>query len=65
MEKVEFRDGERWVPPHVAFLLNQAGIEPHTLTYKEAIEQANQGLVKRRLADAQRDVIANHFRQNR
>lgn len=63
LEKVEFRDGERWVPGHVAYLLRLNGVETHTLTYEQALRVANQGLVKRRLADAQQSLIRDHFRR--
>ena len=61
MVNVEFRDGERLVPHHVAILLK--GFETHRMTYDEAIRVANQALVKNRLMQAQRDLISSHFRQ--
>ena len=61
--EVEFRDGVRVVPPHVAAILR--GIETHTMTYAEAIEAANQKLTRDLLNKAQQDAITGHFRDNR
>lgn len=61
MKTVEFRDGERDVPDHVALLLE--GIETYQLTYQQAIDVSNQRLVKARLADAQKSLIAEHLKR--
>lgn len=63
MVNVEFRDGEKLVPHHVAVLMK--GMDTHTLTYTQAIQAANQALVKNRLQAAQREMINTHFRVNR
>ena len=63
LEKVEFRDGERWVPGHVAYLLRHAKIESHTLTYDQAVKAANQAMVVRRANDAQQALVKSHFRR--
>lgn len=63
MANIEFRDGERLVPAHVAVLMK--GLETHTMTYDQAIRIANQKLVKDRLGAAQRGLIQDHFKQMR
>jgi len=60
---VEFRDGEKLVPHHVAVLMK--GLDTHTMTYDQAIRAANQALMKNRLDQAQRDLVNTHFRVNR
>jgi len=60
MVNVEFRDGERAVPKHVSILMQ--GLETHTMTYDQAIRMANQNLVRQRLNQAQKSLIADHFR---
>lgn len=60
---LEFRDGFREVPDHLAALMT--GIETFRLTYREALEKAN----NRQLADylnKQQDVILRrHFEEKR
>jgi hypothetical protein len=60
---VEFRDGEKYVPAHVAMLMK--GIETHTMTYDQAIRLANQTLMKNRLQAAQASLVNAHFRVRR
>lgn len=60
---IEFRDGEKYVPAHVALLLR--GLATHTMTYDQAIRMANQNLLRRNLNQAQKDLISTHFRQHR
>jgi hypothetical protein len=59
---VEFRDGQRDIPRHLAVLM--AGIETHTMTYEQAVRYANQAVVKNRLNAAQRNMVNSHFRRN-
>jgi hypothetical protein len=61
--EVEFRDGWRVVPPHVAAMLES--IETWTMTYEQAIARANQDMLSRRLEQAQREVIRQHFEVDR
>lgn len=63
MVTVEFRDGEKLVPIHVAILMK--GLDTHTMTYTDAIRVANQVQVKNRLSQAQRGLVADHFRSFR
>jgi hypothetical protein len=60
MTNVEFRDGERLVPDHVAAMMS--GIDTHRLTYDQAIEAANQQLLRNQLNLAQRSAVSEHFR---
>ena len=62
-ERVEFRDGERWVPGYLLHLFDYAGLEPHTMTYEEAVKAANQGMLKRVADNAQQSAIRGHFRR--
>lgn len=63
LPEVEFRDGVRVVPHHVAAIL--ASIETYRLTYDEAIKLANTGMLRNALGQIQRKTIDGHFRENR
>lgn len=58
--EVEFRDGDRVVPFHVAALLE--GVETWKYTYDEAIQKANEQLLRRRLNELQREAVNKHFK---
>lgn len=62
---IEFRDGERSVPEHVAKLIALAEIDPVRYTYEEAVEITNDQLLRSRLNDAMWKVISGHFRDHR
>lgn len=59
---VEFRDGQKDIPHYLATLMK--GLETHTMTYTEAVRQANQRLTVDRLNAAQRNLVQTHFRAN-
>lgn len=61
--EVEFRDGVRIVPHHVAAILSS--IETYKYTYEEAIALANSGMVRSALRQIERKTIDSHFRKNR
>lgn len=61
--ELEFRDGPRVVPPHVAQMMSD--IETYRFTFEEAMKLANASAMKNYLAKAQRSVISDHFRENR
>lgn len=61
--EVEFRDGPRVVPHHVAEIL--AGLDTYKLTYDEAINLANQGMLRNALGRIQRQTVNDHFRKNK
>ncbi len=56
--EVEFRDGAKLVPAHVADLLER--YDTTTMTYDEAIKRANTELARRVANDAQDRAIAQH-----
>lgn len=62
---LEFRDGERSVPEHVAHLIVLAELDTIRYTYEEAIEIANDALLRSRLNEAQRQLTLAHFRDHR
>jgi hypothetical protein len=62
---IEFRDGERSVPAHVAKLIAIAELDPSLLTYEQAVEKSNNALLKKRLNDSMWKVIGSHFAENR
>jgi len=63
MPEIEFRDGPRVVPHHVAAIL--ASIDTYKFTYDEAIRLANDGMLRSALGQIQRKTIDGHFRKNR
>ena len=63
MPEVEFRDGLKVVPHHVAAILS--GIETWKLTYEEAIKLANEGMLRSALGRIQQQTVSKHFRDNR
>ena len=61
MTEVEFRDGWRLVPYHVADLL--AKYETTTMTYDEAMKKANTGMARDFANDAQQRLVDRHLSQ--
>jgi hypothetical protein len=62
---IEFRDGERSVPPHVASNIAIAKLDPAYYTYEEAVRLSEDALMKAYLQNFQQDMIYKHFRDNR
>jgi hypothetical protein len=62
MRTIVFRDGTRTVPDHVDDMITASGIETWQYTYQQAMDLANQALLKEHLAKIQRDIIREHFR---
>lgn len=60
---LEFRDGDRAVPFHVAAMLE--GVETWQYTYEEALRVANGQFVRDRLNSVQADVTNGHFKDHR
>jgi len=60
---IEFRDGDRVVPFHVAILLES--VETWQYTYEDAMDLANRQLLRDRLNSYQADVTNGHFRDYR
>lgn len=60
MTKVEFRDGERDVPDHVAVLMK--GLETHTMTYEQAIRASERKMAADHANQAMADMLTAHFK---
>jgi hypothetical protein len=63
MTTIEFRDGEKDVPDHVAVMMK--GLETHTMTYEQAVRASEQKMVKDRLNYEMNSLVADHFREMR
>lgn len=61
MKTVEFRDGERDIPDHVAELLR--GVDTFAYTYDQAVRLSEQELLRKRLNDAQRTIVDEWMRR--
>lgn len=61
MQTVEFRDGERDVPDHVAELLR--GHSVYAMTYEQAIRYAERVLERNELNRQMNRVIDEHFKR--
>jgi hypothetical protein len=57
---VEFRDGEREVPDHLAALMND--LETYKMTFEEARVLADQRLLRDVLRKKQEALVSEHFR---
>lgn len=60
MSIVEFRDGEREIPDHLADLMSD--LETYRMTFEEAKKEADFRLVRDYLNKQQARVISDHFR---
>lgn len=61
--EMEFRDGKRVVPAHLAAALDT--IETYRLTYREAVRMANDEMVREVVTTKVNKVIEGHFRRFR
>ena len=59
-KELNFRDGVRTVPDHVADLL--APIETWKYAYEDAMRVANNDLLQLRLLKVQQDMVRDHFK---
>ncbi len=59
MAQVEFRDGSREVPDHLADLM--VVFETYKMTYEEARDKANQRLAADLLNKTQQQILNSHF----
>jgi len=57
---LKFRDGERSVAPYLATLMG--ALDTERLTYEEARDLVNRGLVDDIVAKHHDQLVANHFR---
>lgn len=60
MAEVEFRDGPRNVPDHLASLM--ITFDTHRMTYDQAVIAANNKLVADQLNQTQVQIIRDHFK---
>ena len=60
--EIEFRDGMRLVPRYLVDLFVLAGLDTSVHTYPQAVDLANQGVVKHRLNTFAADLVAEHLR---
>lgn len=63
MAELEFRDGKREVPDHLADMMR--GLETYRMTFEEAQVAASQSLVRDRLNRIGEKVVADHFKRFR
>lgn len=61
MRELEFRDGKRLVPDHLADMMSS--LPTHTMTYEEAVAKANWQLATDHLNRVQDGVLQSHFRE--
>ncbi len=61
MALVEFRDGSREVPDHLADLMS--GLQTYKLTFDQARKEADERLTRELLEKTQRQLIEGHFRR--
>lgn len=60
MAEIEFRDGKREVPDHLADLMK--GLPTHQMTLTEATNAVNNKFVGERFQTARQDIITEHFK---
>lgn len=59
MREVEFRDGKRLIPNHLADMMTD--LPTHTLTYEQAVEKANWRLASDHANKALDGLVQSHF----
>lgn len=57
-----FRDGKRSVAPYLATLMG--ALDTERLTYEEAIDLVNRGLLDGHVAQKYDQLVANHFKDS-
>jgi hypothetical protein len=63
MAEVEFRDGTKEVPDHLADMMK--GLPTHNMTEVEATIAANESLINNRFTDARQKMVVQHFKDLR
>ena len=61
MREVEFRDGKRLIPDHLADMM--ADLKTHTMTFEQARDKANWKLASDFANKAMDATIQSHFRR--
>jgi hypothetical protein len=59
--ELQFRDGKRWVPAHLADMMGD--LDTYKLTYAQAKDEANKKMTRDFVNDAFDGVITRHFRR--
>lgn len=60
MADIEFRDGTKFVPDHLAEMMR--GLPTHTMTLEEATNAANNSLVTTAFGQARQRMVTQHFK---
>lgn len=60
---LEFADGVRTVPEYLADLMGAMDVSG--MTYQQALDRVNSGMVSERIGGAQSAAIAQHFERDR
>ena len=60
MREVEFRDGKKLIPDHLADMM--ASLPTHTMTFEEARDKANWKLASDHANRAFDGIVQSHFR---
>lgn len=63
MAEVEFRDGYRNVPDHLADMM--ANLPTQNMTLEEATAAANESLINNRFNEARSKMVTQHFKDLR
>lgn len=61
MAQIEFRDGAREVPNHLAEMMN--AFQTYRMTYEEATRKANERLTAEFLNRTQQTILNTHFKR--
>jgi hypothetical protein len=59
--ELQFRDGKRWVPAHLADMMGD--LETYKMTYAAAEAEANQKLTRDFINDRFDAIVQRHFRR--
>jgi hypothetical protein len=63
--EIEFRDGVRAVPAHLASNIAVSEVDPVTVTFEEAVKLADNAALRNYLNNVMRSTIHGHFVENR
>jgi hypothetical protein len=59
VREVDFRDGKRLIPDHLADMMDT--LKTHTITYEQAVEKANWKLADDFAKKSFDDILRSHF----
>ena len=63
MRKVQFRDGDREIPDHLADMMES--FETRAMTYEQAVARANWKMTNDFLNKAQSSIVQGHLNEHR